>query len=128
MTTTLIRPSAADLAVETVSDLDDPIARGARYKPILEARLAELTRRLDTIEHDLDEPAPQDTEDRATEREGDEVLEGIGIAGLAETRMIRAALNRIEAGVFGICVACGEPISEERLRAVPHAARCRNCA
>jgi RNA polymerase-binding transcription factor DksA len=25
-------------------------------------------------------------------------------------------------------VACGEPISEERMNAVPHAARCRRCA
>jgi RNA polymerase-binding transcription factor DksA len=25
-------------------------------------------------------------------------------------------------------VACGEPISEERLNAVPHAARCKRCA
>jgi RNA polymerase-binding transcription factor DksA len=25
-------------------------------------------------------------------------------------------------------VACGEPISEERMNAVPHAARCKLCA
>jgi RNA polymerase-binding transcription factor DksA len=25
-------------------------------------------------------------------------------------------------------VACGEPISKERMNAVPHAARCRRCA
>jgi RNA polymerase-binding transcription factor DksA len=25
-------------------------------------------------------------------------------------------------------VACGEPISEERMNAVPHAARCGRCA
>ena len=76
----------------------------------------------------LDQPADQDVEERATEREGDEVLESLGSSGLAEIRKIVAALKRVEDGSFGICVACGEPISEERLDVVPHAARCRDCA
>ena len=84
------------------------------------ARKRELERRLGRIEHDLDEPAPKDFEERAVEREGDEVL--------AELRAIQAALRRIEDGSYGYCVACGEEISPERLDVVPHAARCRNCA
>jgi RNA polymerase-binding transcription factor DksA len=92
------------------------------------ARKRELERRLGRIEHDLDEPAPKDFEERAVEREGDEVLEDLGQAGLAELRAIQAALGRIEDGSYGYCVACGEEISPERLDVVPHAARCRNCA
>jgi RNA polymerase-binding transcription factor DksA len=42
--------------------------------------------------------------------------------------MIDAALSRVADGSYGICVNCGEQISEARLEAVPHAARCRNCA
>ncbi len=98
------------------------------YRTALKRRLAELGQRLNGIEHQLDEPAPADFEERAVEREGDEVLEDLGTAGLAEMRMISAALERIEDGTFGICVACGNPISEARLSAVPHAARCRACA
>ena len=56
------------------------------------------------------------------------MLESLGNAGLLEIRMIQAALDRIADGTFGDCVACGEPISEERLNAVPHAARCTSCA
>lgn len=100
----------------------------ARYERRLLERKAELTRRLHGIEHDLDQTPPADWEDRATEREGDEVLEDLGSAGLSELRMIEAALGRMEAGEFGICVNCGNDIPPERLDAVPHAARCLNCS
>ncbi|HEU0222956.1 MAG TPA: TraR/DksA family transcriptional regulator [Paracoccaceae bacterium] len=98
------------------------------YAERLRARRNELQRRLVAIEQDLDAPVPNDWDDQAIEREGNEVMEGIGAAGLAEIRAIEAALKRVEDGTFGICVACGDPISEERLDAVPYAPRCRNCA
>jgi RNA polymerase-binding transcription factor DksA len=100
----------------------------ARYKQRLEARKAELEKRLDGIESDLDETPSADWEERATEREGDEVLEELGTAGAAELRMIAAALDRMDAGTYGECVACGAEISAERLDVLPHAPRCRNCA
>ena len=99
-----------------------------KYESRLRDRLKELTHRLEEIEEDLDEPADQDAEERATEREGDEVLESLGQAGLAEIKMIQAALIRIEEEEYGDCVACGEPISNERLDVVPHTPLCRNCA
>lgn len=100
----------------------------SHYELRLRNRLRELTERLAKTESELDQPSNPDAEDRATEREGDEVLEGLGNAGLMESRMIEAALDRIKDGTFGTCVACGREISEERLNAVPYAARCRNCA
>ena len=100
----------------------------AHYKQVLETRLAELDGRLHQIESDLDAPAPQDDEERATEREGDEVLEDLGNRGLVEIKMIEAALGRIEAGTYGVCVECGEDISFERLDVLPHTPRCRDCA
>ena len=38
------------------------------------------------------------------------------------------ALLRIEAGTYGFCVQCGEPIPDERLAARPSADRCVSCA
>lgn len=38
-----------------------------------------------------------------------------------ELRDVQAALERIEAGTYGICMACGEPIDVQRLRALPTA-------
>ena len=100
----------------------------AKFEARLRARLAELTDRLVEVEHTLDEPAAKDSEERATEREGDEVLEDLGNLGLQEIRMIEAALHRIEEGTYGECVNCGEDIAEARLDAVPHAPRCVKCA
>jgi len=37
---------------------------------------------------------------------------------------IDAALQRIDRGEYGVCEACGEPIEERRLDAVPWARRC----
>jgi len=40
---------------------------------------------------------------------------------------IDAALRRLEAGSYGNCVDCGREIPDERLRALPFAARCVAC-
>jgi RNA polymerase-binding transcription factor DksA len=97
-------------------------------KDLLLKRRAELTGDLVEIEHKLDDPMPKDWEDRASERQGDEVLESLGKADLEELRRIDAALGRIADGSYGICAKCGDAISEDRLNAVPTAALCRNCA
>ena len=100
----------------------------SKFENRLRSRLRDLKARLSGVEAELDQPADADSEERAVEREGDEVLESLGNAWLLEIKMIQAALGRIEDGTFGECVACGGPISIERLNAVPHAARCKNCA
>jgi DnaK suppressor protein len=43
-------------------------------------------------------------------------------------REIDDALRRIDAGVYGNCVECGNPIPRERLDAVPWAALCVPCS
>jgi RNA polymerase-binding protein DksA len=40
---------------------------------------------------------------------------------------IDAALGRIDAGTYGICVNCGRPIAPERLEAMPWATLCIDC-
>ena len=97
-------------------------------KTQLERRLAELGARLEAIEDELESHQNPDWDDLAAEREGDEVLEATGEAGQAEIRKIRAALQRIEAGVYGECVRCGAEIPEERLDALPWTPLCRSCA
>jgi DnaK suppressor protein len=42
-------------------------------------------------------------------------------------RDVRAALGRIEAGSFGICDECEEPINPKRLAAVPWTSSCIVC-
>jgi len=40
---------------------------------------------------------------------------------------INSALTRMEAGTYGRCQNCGQPISPERLEAIPWATRCIDC-
>jgi RNA polymerase-binding transcription factor DksA len=94
----------------------------------LKARLAELEARLASIEVELDSHNARDWEELAVEREEDEVLEGMGQAGLAEIRRIRAALARIAEGTYGECAKCGEPIAEARLDVLPATPFCSRCA
>ena len=84
-------------------------------KAQLKKRLTELGARLEAIEEELDSHQNRDWEELATEREGDEVLEATGNAGLTEITQIRAALKRIEDGSYGDCQRCGEPIAEAQL-------------
>lgn len=46
----------------------------------------------------------------------------------AETlQKIEAALVRLEEGAYGNCSECGDEISQQRLRALPFALRCKDC-
>ena len=97
-------------------------------KAALEQRLAELGVRLEAIDEELATHQNRDWEELATEREGDEVLEATGNAGLTEITQIRAALHRIADGTYGDCVHCGTPIAEARLDVLPWTPLCRSCA
>ena len=55
----------------------------------------------------------------------------MAIANQQQTRQllqhIELALQRIEAGEYGVCVQCGEPIAFARLQAQPTAILCIEC-
>lgn len=44
-----------------------------------------------------------------------------------ELRAIDDALGRMDAGGFGVCVDCGQPIGFARLKTLPTALRCSAC-
>jgi RNA polymerase-binding transcription factor DksA len=104
--------------------MTDPSIR----KTQLQARLDDLKGRLTTIDRELARPQSADWDETAVEREGDEVLEGIGLQGQQEIRQIEAALERIEAGTYGFCLSCGAEIADDRLDLVPSAPLCHDCA
>jgi RNA polymerase-binding transcription factor DksA len=62
-----------------------------------------------------------DTATALYDRELDEGLE----EGARETLVeIEAALQRIDAGTYGVCEGCGKPIGAERLAAIPWTRLC----
>ena len=67
---------------------------------------------------------PAETASATLDREIDYTLEENSEHVLSE---IEAALERIEAGTYGTCRTCGQPISEERLEAIPYATQCIDC-
>ena len=100
----------------------------AHYKAVLEARQAEILKRLHRIDDDLGRTRDPDSAERATEAENDEVLEEFGHVGSDELKALEAALQRVEDGTYGKCVKCGKPISAERLEVVPQTPFCKKCA
>ena len=98
------------------------------FERMLTDRKAHLEAALLKYEASLERPKSADFEDGATERENDEVIEGLGLSGQTELRQIEAALGRIASGEYGYCAKCGKEIMDARLQIVPHAALCRHCA
>ncbi len=45
-----------------------------------------------------------------------------------ELARVQAALAALDAGSYGRCAECGNPIARERLEAIPWAALCIDCA
>ena len=100
----------------------------AAAKARLEAQLAELEARKARIVEDLAEPLNPDSSEQAVEMEDDASLEGQGALVTREIASVKRALARIEDGIYGECVRCGEEIAPARLEARPEAALCIDCA
>ena len=101
-----------------------------QLKQQLQQQLETLTERATRAEQHAmhtDAPLPGDFAEQATERENDDVLFEISHEAEVQAQQIRQALQRIEAGYYGECFECGEPISEARLQALPWALRCVSC-
>jgi len=104
-----------------------------RIRAQLEAEHGRLTAAITAVDHrtslqeetgDLAIGTDDHIADIATEtfmRELDDGLEENAEHLLHE---IEAALKRIDDGTWGVCVACGRAIDEERLEAVPYATLC----
>ncbi len=97
-------------------------------KKVLQDRREKLTIHLSSLETRLDETPSKEWEDRSSERQGDEVLESLGNAELAELRRIDAALARLSDGTYGACQRCGDAISAARLELLPDTPFCKSCA
>lgn len=80
-----------------------------------------------------DSGASQDIADEDGFGEGDTVnverdrLTVVASDAQAKVAEIDAALSRVDAGSYGICEACGNPIPEARLEALPEATLCVAC-
>lgn len=74
-----------------------------------------------------DAEATQDPADMAANAYTKELLMSMSTNDRQLLESIDQALDRIEAGKYGKCNHCGQPIQEKRLEAVPWARHCLTC-
>lgn len=103
----------------------------------LEAERAVVRRRLAALadDHDGFVAASRDTNaDDEHDPEGATIafersqLSSMSRQLLQRIAEVDVALTRVDAGTYGVCTACGQPIAPGRLRARPAAALCIDCA
>ena len=100
------------------------------YRDRLLARREGLFRQVTEAEmssRERDLEATQDPADMAANAYTKELLISMSANDRRLLELIDEALRRIEAGEYGECVNCGEPVSEKRLEAVPWARYCLKC-
>ena len=110
-------------------------ARTSRYnelKRMLEDRRREL---MSSVQEKMRDVRAEGSKDRDVLDQGEssevDIQEDIEFALIqmkSETlTKIDAALRRLDEGTYGNCFECGDEIAEARLRALPFAARCKDC-
>jgi DnaK suppressor protein len=103
-----------------------------QMKVRLEAKLEELKGQIDDLTEATPEAVdpiqtsddPQDFEEASIDANEMVDEQSIKVNEQALLTEVQEALSRIEAGTYGKCVVCGQPIPEKRLEAIPWAARC----
>lgn len=84
-------------------------------------------RRLEQDAQSLDADTTQDSADQSVISLSQESLFERSSQRKTVLRLIEAALKRIADGSFGICVACGDQIQDQRLQALPWTQFCLRC-
>ena len=89
---------------------------------------AVLAARLERIHANVRRGFDADSKEMAKELEDADVVDALGNEAREEIAKIAATLQRIDGGIYGTCVECGEAIDAGRLEAYPYADECIECA
>ena len=100
----------------------------AQIRERLTHQKAELRKRVSSIHEHARDPLEQDSAEQAAQLGNVEVVSALESEAITQIAEIESALQRLQAGTYGICFSCGEPISEGRLRVRPAATQCLDCA
>lgn len=94
----------------------------------LDALAAEYAQRAEAIRRTLVSPHSSSFPEQAVERQNDDVLRSLLAEAEQGLREVAQARERLAAGRYGICRACGATIAPARLAALPTAELCVDCA
>lgn len=105
----------------------------ATLRELLNYRLRELRAEVqaaETARHEASAVAAREVTDRkddASQRQLSGLDDAQSQRDLGEMAEVEAALARLDAGTYGDCADCGEPIALQRLLVLPAASRCAAC-
>lgn len=88
-----------------------------------EQALLELERLREALKSEVDPNADEGDPDLAEREKVMALVHGVE----RKLESIEYALRRAEAGMYGICESCGQPIDPARLEIVPEATQCVEC-
>lgn len=101
-----------------------------RFEQNLRRQQTQLERSLiSTVEQGREQSSGDlpDVADQAVQSYQKELLFHQGTSGHRQLSLVRLALERLDEGVFGECVLCGNTIGIKRLEAVPWTPFCIEC-
>lgn len=90
-------------------------------------RKHELDQKLTQLNEKVTDEREMDPADQAASSTMEQLKNSFQSTELDEYRNIGIALEKIAEGTYGICVDCGEPIQDKRLKLYPNASRCLRC-
>lgn len=103
----------------------------SEMQALLSARAQELRATLGSIQAASAPVSPDNAIGRLTRLDAMQavsVRQALARDHEAELNLVDRALRALEDGEYGVCLRCGQPIAEARLRARPHAMSCVKCA
>ncbi|MGE5414429.1 MAG: TraR/DksA family transcriptional regulator [Syntrophomonadaceae bacterium] len=101
-----------------------------KYRRLLEDKKSSLSSELAktrSAEEETTEESTQDIADKAVSSYTREFLYSLTDGERTTLLQIDDALVRIEEGTYGLCLNCGQLMTEKRLNAVPWAPYCLDC-
>ncbi len=101
---------------------EDPIRKR------LLALQTELQQRLDRTQSEERHEVEEREDTTAQLWKASEIRDGLNDEAVSELRDVNRALARLDAGDYGICTNCDEPIDPRRLKALPYVELCVSCA
>ena len=91
------------------------------------AKRTELAQRLGVTQATERQEVAEGQNDNAQLREVSDIRDDLDSQAATELDQVNQALARLDAGEYGLCADCEEPIAEARLKALPYATLCIQC-
>ena len=92
------------------------------------AKRAELAQRVGATQATERQEVAEGENDNAQLWEVSDIRDDLDSQAATELDQVNQALARLDAGEYGLCTECDEPIGEARLKALPYATLCIQCA